>query len=141
MNLVLQAFVLDAGLGHFKLFFGDGCRRNLTTVVFCGVNRKATPSGSNFENMVIRTQLKFFTNTVQFQKRSVQHGAVFVFKDTARVHHRLIEHKFEKVIAKVVVSRDVFLTAGQGVVAKFMYAANNGLDKFSRPPSIATSIR
>lgn len=69
------------------------------------------PAGPDLQQMIARQQLQFSADPFVLSPRSLCQSCIWPFEVGAGIHHRLIEHKAEKLISQIVMGRDVFLAA------------------------------
>ena len=79
---------------------------------------KAAPAGADLEHVVRRAELELATDEVELGARSVGEGHVRALEQRARVHHGLVEHQPEEIVAEIVVRGDVAPAAGPGVAVQ-----------------------
>lgn len=72
-----------------------------------GVDRETAPSASDFKHMIRRIQFKQAAEPVVFSSLRLFKAHYVIGEIGAGVRHRRIEKRFEKIIAQVIVIRDV----------------------------------
>ena len=89
-------------LGIFLLLFGNGNTNHTASVIFRGEFREATPATADVEESHLGAQSELATNQIHFAALRLRQIRC-AFKISARVLHRRIEHRLEKIVSEIVV--------------------------------------
>ncbi len=90
----------------------DSRGRYAAPVGFGRVGREATPASADFEHVVQRSQLEFAADAVELANLCLFQSVFRAFVVSAGVGHASVQEKVVKVVAKVVVIRDIAPAAG-----------------------------
>ena len=94
--------------------------RHAASVVFRRMNREPAPSGADLDQVIVRAQIQLAADAIDLGRRGFLERRVGALEDRARVHQRAIEHQLEKIVAEIIMRRDIALAAGPGVAIEIV---------------------
>ena len=106
VDLVLQAFGLDAFTAQCQLLFAQGNAKDLDPVLACGKTRQPAPATTNVEQILTRFQAQLAAQQAKLGLLSFIKGLFTGLEIATRIGHVAVKPQLIKLIGQVVVVRD-----------------------------------
>ena len=119
-DLILEPGFCHPVAGILVLLLRDRGGRHPAAILLRRVQRKTAPASANLEQVILLAELQLAADTIKLGDLGIIEGRFRPCKNSRGILHACIEPERKKIIANIVVRRDVFATAAACILVEPM---------------------